>query len=70
MAYDPNSIANICFTHYEDGEKQYILHPWGIKIGGTIISSIDAPILVGNALPLSMVWIIDFCNQKTNWDSS
>ncbi|KAH9530622.1 hypothetical protein CY35_20G013600 [Sphagnum magellanicum] len=51
--YDPNCNANICLTHYEDGEKRYILHPRGIKIGGTVISSIDAPILVGNALPLS-----------------
>ncbi|KAH9530516.1 hypothetical protein CY35_20G007600, partial [Sphagnum magellanicum] len=51
--YDPNRNANICLTHYEDGEKRYILHPRGIKIGGTVISSIDIPILVGNALPLS-----------------
>ncbi len=46
---------NICLTHCEDGEKQYILHRRAIKIGGTIISNIDAPILVGNALPLSVV---------------
>nr|AND47217.1 ribosomal protein L2 [Sphagnum capillifolium]AND47300.1 ribosomal protein L2 [Sphagnum bartlettianum]AND49031.1 ribosomal protein L2 [Sphagnum fuscum]AND49695.1 ribosomal protein L2 [Sphagnum rubellum] len=53
IEYDPNRNANICLIHYEDGEKRYILHPRGIKIGGTVISSIDAPILVGNALPLT-----------------
>nr|AND48615.1 ribosomal protein L2 [Sphagnum contortum] len=53
IEYDPNRNANICLIHYEDGEKRYILHPRGIKIEGTVISSIDAPILVGNALPLT-----------------
>jgi large subunit ribosomal protein L2 len=53
IEYDLNRNANICLTHYEDGEKQYILHPQGIKIGGIVISNIEAPILVGNALPLS-----------------
>ena len=55
IEYDPNRTANICLVHYEDGEKKYILHPRGIKIGDTIISSNEAPILIGNALPLSAV---------------
>ena len=55
IEYDPNRSANICLVHYEDGEKRYILHPRGIKIGDTIISSNEAPILIGNALPLSAV---------------
>jgi large subunit ribosomal protein L2 len=46
--------VNTCLTHYEDGEN-FILHPQGIKIGSTIISSTNVPILVGNALPLSVV---------------
>lgn len=53
IEYDPNRSANICLVHYEDGEKRYILHPRGIKIGDTIISSNEAPILIGNALPLT-----------------
>nr|YP_009912432.1 ribosomal protein L2 [Bartramia pomiformis]QLJ53714.1 ribosomal protein L2 [Bartramia pomiformis] len=53
IEYDPNRTANICLIHYEDGEKRYILHPRGIKIGDTIISSNEAPILIGNALPLT-----------------
>nr|YP_010189057.1 ribosomal protein L2 [Ulota hutchinsiae]QZJ48009.1 ribosomal protein L2 [Ulota hutchinsiae] len=51
IEYDPNRTANICLVNYEDGEKRYILHPRGIKIGDTIISSNEAPILIGNALP-------------------
>nr|BDD17433.1 ribosomal protein L2 [Takakia lepidozioides] len=53
MEYDPNRNANICLAHYEDGEKRYILHPRGIGIGDTIVSGAEAPILVGNALPLT-----------------
>nr|YP_009867551.1 ribosomal protein L2 [Cratoneuron filicinum]QKG04702.1 ribosomal protein L2 [Cratoneuron filicinum] len=53
IEYDPNRTANICLVYYEDGEKKYILHPRGIKIGDTIISSNEAPILIGNALPLT-----------------
>nr|YP_010188894.1 ribosomal protein L2 [Orthotrichum stellatum]QZJ47697.1 ribosomal protein L2 [Orthotrichum stellatum] len=51
IEYDPNRTANICLVSYEDGEKKYILHPRGIKIGDTIISNNEAPILIGNALP-------------------
>nr|YP_009867633.1 ribosomal protein L2 [Drepanocladus aduncus]QKG04784.1 ribosomal protein L2 [Drepanocladus aduncus] len=53
IEYDPNRTANICLVYYEDGEKRYILHPRGIKIGDTIVSSNEAPILIGNALPLT-----------------
>nr|YP_010228183.1 ribosomal protein L2 [Atrichum angustatum]QZJ47259.1 ribosomal protein L2 [Atrichum angustatum] len=51
IEYDPNRNANIGLIQYEDGEKRYILYPRGLKIGDTIISNIEAPILVGNALP-------------------
>nr|YP_009987964.1 ribosomal protein L2 [Phlegmariurus phlegmaria]QNL17774.1 ribosomal protein L2 [Phlegmariurus phlegmaria] len=53
VEYDPNRNAYICLVHYEDGEKKYILHPGGIKIGDTIISGSIATILIGNALPLT-----------------
>ena len=38
--------------HYVDGEKRYILHPKGLKVGDTVISGSNADIKVGNALPL------------------
>jgi len=55
IEYDPNRNARICLVSYEDGEKRYILHPRGVNINDIIFASISAPILPGNALPLSAV---------------
>jgi large subunit ribosomal protein L2 len=52
IEYDPNRTARIALVHYRDGEKRYILHPQGLKVGATIMSGPEADILVGNALPL------------------
>ncbi len=52
VEYDPNRSANIALLHYADGEKRYILHPVGLKVGAKVISGPEADILVGNALPL------------------
>ena len=53
IEYDPNRNARIALLHYQDGEKRYILYPRGLRVGETILSDIKAPILVGNALPVS-----------------
>ena len=53
IEYDPNRNAHICLIHYGDGEKRYILHPRGARIGDTILSGTEGPISMGNALPLS-----------------
>lgn len=55
IEYDPNRNARISIVYYEDGEKRYILHPRGLNIGDKILSSPDAPIQIGNALPLSAI---------------
>ncbi|TAF52352.1 MAG: 50S ribosomal protein L2 [Oscillatoriales cyanobacterium] len=55
IEYDPNRNARIALVQYEDGEKRYILHPNGLQVGATIIASENAPIEVGNAMPLSAV---------------
>ncbi len=52
IEYDPNRSARIALLHYADGEKRYILHPDGLKVGATVMSGPTADILVGNALPL------------------
>jgi large subunit ribosomal protein L2 len=52
IEYDPNRNARIALIRYEDGEKRYILHPRGLNIGEIIMSDLNAPILVGNSLPL------------------
>lgn len=52
IEYDPNRNARITLLHYEDGEKRYILHPINLALNSKIISDFDAPIFVGNAMPL------------------
>jgi large subunit ribosomal protein L2 len=52
IEYDPNRNARIALLHYIDGEKRYILHPAGLQVGAVITAGPDAPIEVGNALPL------------------
>nr|YP_010154186.1 ribosomal protein L2 [Corydalis hsiaowutaishanensis]QQW52019.1 ribosomal protein L2 [Corydalis hsiaowutaishanensis] len=53
IEYDPNRNAHICLIHYGDGEKRYILHPRGARIGDTIGAGTEVPISMGNALPLT-----------------
>jgi len=55
IEYDPNRSANIALLHYADGEKRYILHPVGLSVGDTVVSSAEADILPGNALPLKNI---------------
>ena len=38
IEYDPNRSARIALLHYVDGEKRYILHPKGLKVGDMIVS--------------------------------
>jgi large subunit ribosomal protein L2 len=52
IEYDPNRSARIALLFYVDGEKRYMLAPLGLKVGDTVISGPEAPIRVGNALPL------------------
>ena len=52
IEYDPNRTANIALISYKDGEKRYIIAPNGLKVGDKIVSSENADIKVGNALPL------------------
>lgn len=52
IEYDPNRNARIALLHYKDGEKRYILQPVGLEVGMTVMSGPEAPIEVGNALPL------------------
>jgi large subunit ribosomal protein L2 len=55
IEYDPNRSARIALITYADGEKRYILHPVGLKVGDTIIAGVTADILPGNALPLKNI---------------
>jgi large subunit ribosomal protein L2 len=55
VEYDPNRNARISLVEYEDGEKRYILYPHNLAVGTVIRSGPDAPIEIGNALPLSNI---------------
>ncbi|SHF33357.1 LSU ribosomal protein L2P [Thermoanaerobacter uzonensis DSM 18761] len=52
IEYDPNRTAYIALIHYLDGEKRYIIAPYGLKVGDIIESGENVDIKVGNALPL------------------
>ncbi len=55
IEYDPNRSGRIALLFYADGEKRYILAPLGLKVGDQLMSGPDAPIRVGNALPLQRI---------------
>jgi large subunit ribosomal protein L2 len=52
IEYDPNRTARLALLHYVDGEKHYILAPDGLKKGDTVVSSKNADVKPGNAMPL------------------
>ncbi|MGI5849064.1 MAG: 50S ribosomal protein L2 [Christensenellales bacterium] len=52
IEYDPNRTANIALLSYADGEKRYILAPYGLSVGDSIMSGQGADIKPGNALCL------------------
>jgi len=52
LEYDPNRTAHIALIKYADGERRYIIAPTGVTAGDKISSGIDAPISVGNCMPL------------------
>ena len=52
LEYDPNRTAHIALLCYADGERRYIIAPKGVKEGDQVMAGRDAPIKVGNSLPL------------------
>jgi large subunit ribosomal protein L2 len=55
IEYDPNRSARIALVEYADGERRYILHPKGLKVGDSVTSGPGSDIRTGNTLPLSEV---------------
>lgn len=55
IEYDPNRNVNIALVKYKDGEKRYILHPEGLKIGDKVMSGEKADLKIGNSLPLKNI---------------
>lgn len=55
IEYDPCRSARIALLRYADGEKRYILAPNGLQVGQKLRNGADAPVEVGNCLPLRNV---------------
>ena len=55
IQYDPNRSANIALICYLDGERRYILSPLGLKVGEKIMSGDEAPVRVGNFIPIRSI---------------
>ena len=52
IEYDPNRSANIALLSYADGEKRYIIAPYGLKPNDVVMSGETAEIKTGNALQI------------------
>ena len=55
IEYDPNRNARIALINYLDGEKRYILHPKNLNVGDKIFAGPEAPLSIGNSLPLGQI---------------
>ena len=55
IEYDPNRSARIALVEYADGERRYMLHPKGLKVGDSVVSGPGSDIRTGNAIPLAEV---------------
>ena len=55
IEYDPNRTANIALICYADGQKSYILAPYGLQVGETVMNGATAEVKLGNCLPLANI---------------
>ncbi|MBI4201028.1 MAG: 50S ribosomal protein L2 [Chloroflexi bacterium] len=55
IEYDPNRSARIALVHHADGDKRYILHPSGLKVGDRVEAGPGVEVRVGNALLLGTI---------------
>ncbi|KPJ85253.1 50S ribosomal protein L2 [Parcubacteria bacterium SG8_24] len=56
IEYDPNRGARLALLHYRDGEKRYIVAPFGLQVGDEIMSSKERiEIKPGNRMPLEII---------------
>ena len=56
IEYDPYRNCRISLVVYKDGDKRYILHPKGLKVGDTIMAAEKGlDVLPGNAMKLKNI---------------
>lgn len=55
VEYDPYRTGFIARVVYADGERRYILAPKDLKVGDTFVVGENAPVKIGNRLPLGKI---------------
>lgn len=55
IEYDPYRTAFIALVVFKDGERSYILAPKDLKAGDEIVTSVSAPLKVGNRLAIKNI---------------
>lgn len=56
IEYDPNRTARLALLQYKDGEKRYIIAPFGLQVGEEIVSSKNKiEIKIGNRMPIEFI---------------
>lgn len=55
VEYDPNRSTRIALLKYKDGERRYILHPEGLKVGDEVQSGDKVEPKTGNCMPLKNI---------------
>lgn len=55
LLHEPGRGAPLAYVELKDGASYYIAAPEGVHIGQSVVLSSDAPIRVGNVLPLGVI---------------
>ena len=56
IEYDPSRGARLALLNYADGEKRYMISPFGLEVGQIIVSSKNrGEIKTGNRFPLELI---------------
>jgi len=55
LEYDPNRNARLALLQYVNGVKEYIIAPRSLKVGMRVYAGFNAPVEVGNAMPLEFI---------------
>lgn len=55
IEYDPNRSARIARIKDQDNTYHYVLAPAGARVGQTLVSGEEAPIEVGNRMPIKLM---------------
>ena len=55
VEYDPNRTCFISLLQYQDGEKRYILAPFGVAVGDVLESGAVVEPKTGNCMPLGSI---------------